>query len=105
MRIAERATPVAAVIAALSTLACCLPLGLLGAAGLAGFGLRAAKYRAWFFALAFVFLIIGSVQIYIRKACAVRSKTSVVTFWVAVALVLFIFLFPQIIANVLAGLS
>ena len=105
MKIAERATPVAAVLAALSTLACCLPFGLLGAAGLAGIAVRAAKYRGWFMALAFVFLIVGSVQIYSRKACTVRSKASVVTFWIAVALVLVIFLFPQVIANVLAGLS
>lgn len=105
MKVAERATPVAAVFAAFSTLACCLPLGLLGAAGMAGIAVRAAKFRYWFFALAFVFLIVGSVQIYSRKACAVRSKATVVTFWIAVALVLFIFLFPQIIANVLAGLS
>ena len=31
MKVAERATPVAAVIAALSTLACCLPFAFLGA--------------------------------------------------------------------------
>jgi hypothetical protein len=36
MRVAERTTPVAAVIAALSTLACCLPFGFLGALGFAG---------------------------------------------------------------------
>ena len=89
MKVAEKATPVAAVFAALATLACCMPLGLLGAVGL-----------AW------ILLIIGAVQIYRgRRSCRTKSRGSVITFWVALALVLFIFLFPQVIANVLAGLS
>lgn len=105
MKIAEKATPVAAVVAALSTLACCLPLGLLGAVGLADIAVRTAKYKGWFIALAYVFLIVGAIQIYRRKACTVQSKASIITFWIAVAAVLFIFMFPQVIANVLAGLS
>ena len=48
MRVAERATPVAAVVAALSTLACCLPLGFLGAVGLAGLTVWAQSLRGWF---------------------------------------------------------
>src|SRR6266571_4624196 len=40
MKVAERATPVAAVLAALSTMACCLPCGFLGAVGLAGASVR-----------------------------------------------------------------
>ena len=31
MRVTEKLTPVAAVISALATLACCLPLGIAGA--------------------------------------------------------------------------
>jgi len=54
MRVAERATPVAAVIAALSTLACCLPFGFLGAVGLAGLSVWARSYAGWFLALAAV---------------------------------------------------
>jgi hypothetical protein len=106
MKVAEKATPVAAVFAALATLACCMPLGLLGAVGLAGFTLWAAKYRVGFLGLAWILLIIGAVQIYRgRRSCRTKSRGSVITFWVALALVLFIFLFPQVIANVLAGLS
>lgn len=40
MRVAERTTPIAALIAALSTLACCLPFTFLGALGLAGASMR-----------------------------------------------------------------
>lgn len=106
MKLADKATPVAAVVAALSSLACCLPFGLLGAVGLAGLAMWAAKYRAWFVVFAFVLLIIGAVQIYRgKKTCKTRSKWSVVTFWIAVALVLLIFVFPQVIASVLAGIS
>jgi hypothetical protein len=83
-----------------------MPLGLLGFFGLAGFSLWAAKYRPWFIGLAFIFLIAGSIQLYRgRKACNTRTKGSVITFWVAVGLVLFIFLFPQVVASVLARLS
>jgi len=106
MKVAEKATPLAAVVAALSTLACCMPLGLLGAAGLTGFALWAGRYRLLFLVLAFAFLIAGSVQLYAgRKTCRARSKTSVITFWVAVAIVIFIFLFPQVVAGLLAGWS
>jgi hypothetical protein len=47
MRVAERATPVAAVIAVLSTLSCCLPLTFLGALGLAGASVRLQSLRPW----------------------------------------------------------
>lgn len=103
MKVAERATPVAAVLAALSALACCLPFGFVGALGLAGFALWAAKFRLLFSGLAFLLLIVGFVQNYRgRKSCR-TSKASLVTFWVAVVIVLIIFLFPQMIASLLSG--
>lgn len=40
MRAAEQATPVTAVIAALTTLACCLPFGFVEAIGFAGASMR-----------------------------------------------------------------
>jgi hypothetical protein len=58
MRLAERATPVAAVIAALSTLACCLPFGFLGAMGLAGLSVWAQSFRYWFIGGAAVLLVV-----------------------------------------------
>jgi len=45
MRVAERVTPVAAVIAAQSTLACCLPFAFLGALGLAGASVKLQSAR------------------------------------------------------------
>ena len=104
MRVAERATPVAAVIAALSTLACCLPFGFLGALGLAGLSVWAQSFRSWFLAIAGVLLVVGFVQLYRgRDQCEKRSPFSVVLFWVAAVIVLLIVLFPQVIANLVAG--
>jgi len=104
MRVAERATPVAAVMAALSTLACCLPLGFLGAAGLAGASVWLQPMRPWLLASAAVLLAIGFVQIYAkRNECRKRSPLSIALFWLAVAIVLLTMLFPQVLASLIAG--
>jgi hypothetical protein len=103
VKVLERTTPVAAVAAALTTLACCLPLSFLGA-GLAGALAWTGSYRAWFLVLAAVFLIIGFVQIYRgRNQCKKRSPVSVALFWTSVVLVVVIVFFPQVIASLLAG--
>jgi cytochrome bd-type quinol oxidase subunit 2 len=104
MRVAERVTPVAAVIAALSTLACCLPFGFLGAVGLAGLSVWARSYAGWFLAVAAVLLVVGFAQLYRgRNQCKKRSIVSIVLFWVAASIVLLIVLFPQVIASLVAG--
>jgi hypothetical protein len=104
MRVAERATPVAAAIAALSTLACCLPFGFLGAIGLAGVSVWAQKARPWLLVGALALLAVGSVQLYRgRNQCRKRSPVSVALFWIAVALVLLVIAFPQVIASLVAG--
>ena len=104
MKVAERATPVAAVIAALSTLACCLPFGFLGAMGLAGLSFWVRSYGGWFLALAAVLLVVGFVQLYrSRGQCRKRSALSIAVFWVAVAIVLLVIFFPQVIASFVAG--
>jgi len=95
---------VAAVIAALSTLACCLPFGFLGAVGLAGLSLWARTYGGWFLTLAGILLIVGFVQLYRgRGQCRKRSPLSIAVFWIAAAIVLLIIFFPQVIASLVAG--
>lgn len=104
MKVAERVTPVAAVIAALSTLACCLPLGFLGAMGLAGISIWAQNARPWLIGGALALLVLGFVQLYRRdQRCRRRSPISVALFWVAVAVILLIVFFPQVIASLVAG--
>jgi uncharacterized membrane protein YidH (DUF202 family) len=103
MRIAERATPVAAVIAALSTLACCLPVGFVGAVGLAGLSVWAQSFHSWFLGAAVTLLVGGFVQLYRgRNQCRKRSALSMAMLWIATAIVLVVILFPQMIASVLA---
>jgi hypothetical protein len=104
MRLAERTTPVAAVIAALSMLACCLPFGFLGVMGLAGLSVWAQSFRYCFIAGAAVLLVVGFVQLYRgRNQCKKRSPVSIALFWCAVVMVLLIVLFPQVIATLVAG--
>jgi len=104
MRLAERATPVVAVIAALSTLACCLPFAFLGALGLAGASVRLQSARPWLLASAGIFLVVGFVQLHVRSdQCQKRSPLSIALFWSAAVIVLLVILFPQVIASLIAG--
>ena len=104
MRLAERATPVGAVIAALSTLACCLPFAFLGAMGLAGATVRLQLARPWLLAGAGILLVVGFVQLYVRRnQCQRRSPLSIALFWGGTVIVLLVILFPQLIASLIAG--
>jgi hypothetical protein len=103
MKIAEKGAPAAAIVAALSTLACCLPLGFLGAVGFAGISLWARQYSRWLLIASIVFLIVGAGQLYFRKSCVKRSRTSLVLFWTAVVVVVLMTLFPQVLASLIAG--
>jgi cytochrome bd-type quinol oxidase subunit 2 len=103
-RVAERATPVAAVIAVLSTLSCCLPLTFLGALGLAGASVRVQSLRPWLLVGAVVLLGVGFIQLYVRRnQCQKRSPLSIALFWGAAVIVLLVILFPQVIASLIAG--
>lgn len=104
MKVAERATPVAAVLAALAALACCLPLSFLGSAWLVAIAAWAGPYRVWFIGLAAALLVLGFVQLYRRRdQCNRRSRLSIVLFWTSVAFVVLLVFFPQLIAGWLAG--
>ena len=105
MKAVERAAPAAAVLAALSALACCLPFGLVGALGLASVGIRIAPLRSWLLGFSILLLVLGFWQIYRRgNECNIRHRrVSVAVFWLAVVIVLFVTVFPQLIANWLAG--
>ncbi|MGH9473225.1 MAG: hypothetical protein ACRD2H_12315 [Terriglobales bacterium] len=101
MSATEKATPIAAVLAALATLSCCLPLGFVGAAGLAGASIWAGPLRWWLVGGALALLALGFAQLYGRRACR-RSRSSVAVFWIATVLVLALVLFPQLVASWLA---
>jgi cytochrome bd-type quinol oxidase subunit 2 len=95
---------VAAVIAALSTLACCLPFAFLGALGLAGASVKLQSARPWLLLSAGMLLVVGFVQLYLRRnQCRKRSLLSIVLFWSAAVIVLLVILFPQLLASLIAG--
>jgi hypothetical protein len=103
MKVLEKGAPAAAIVAALSTLACCVPLGFLGALGFASLSVWAQPLRPWLIGASVVFLGVGFGQLYFRKACTKRSVTSIVLFWFAALVVILVLLFPQVIASVIAG--
>jgi len=83
--------PVAAIIAALSTLACCLPFGFLAAIGIAGVSIWLQAAPPWLLGTAVVRLALGFVQLYVgRSQCKKRSPISVALFWIAVTVVILI---------------
>ena len=105
MKAVERGAPAAAMVAALSALACCLPFGMVGALGLAGLSVWIAPLRPWLLVVSVLLLALSFSQIYRRgRQCnARRSRVSVALFWVAVVVLLLVTVFPQVIANLLAG--
>ena len=91
---------------------CCRPFNpcLLCAAGIprrSGTGKHeclGATLRLWLLAASVALLCLGFVQLYFKKsACNRRSTVSLVLFWIAVAVVVLVILFPQVIASVVAG--
>jgi hypothetical protein len=101
----ERGAPVAAILAALSALACCLPFGMVGALGLASIGIRIAPLRPWLLGAAVLLLVLGFWQIYRRgsQCSRQRSPLTLALFWIALAVVVLVTIFPQLIANWFAG--
>ncbi len=105
MKHAEKFAPVAAVIGALSSIACCLPFGLAAAAGTAGLGLVLEPVRPYLMAASGALILFGVWQLYRRGAsCARRSRASIVVFWICAAVVALLMIAPQIVASFLADL-
>lgn len=105
MKVLERSASAAAVVAAISALVCCLPFGLVGALGFASVGAWVAPLRPWLLGAAVVLLLIGFWELYYRRnQCdAKRSRVSVALFWFGVIVVILVTIFPQLIANWIAG--
>lgn len=95
--------PMAALMSAIASLACCLPLAFLAALGTAGAGAVFAALRPWLLVLSAIMLAIGFVQLYRARKCRRRSIASVTLFWVAVVIFLAMLFFPQQVASLLAG--
>jgi len=104
MKVLEKGAPAAAIVAALSTLTNCVPLGFLGAAGLANMSVWVQPLRPWLLGASVALLCLGFGQLYLKKsACSRRSTVSLILYWIAVAVVVLVSLFPQVIASLIAG--
>ena len=105
MKHGEKLAPVAAVVSAISCVACCLPLGMAAAAGAAGLGLVLEPVRRYLMAVSGTLLVFGVWQLYRGGAsCQRRSRASMVVFWTCAAVVALMMIVPQIAASFLADL-
>lgn len=102
MKKIESLAPAAAVVAALGTLMCCLPVAFLGAAGLAELSLWSARLHWWLLGSALVLLAAGFAQMYGRRSCKTRGRASRMMLWIALGIVAAVILFPQWLATLLA---
>lgn len=102
MKHSEKVAPVAAVISAVLSVTCCLPLGIPAAIGLAGFGMLAGHLAPWLIGLSLILLGIGLVQLYRRRECQRHNSISVMVFCIAAVIVLGLAMFPQFVASIVA---
>ena len=101
----EKLAPLAAAVTALTTMACCLPLGIAAAAATAGLSTLAAEYQPWVLGASGVMLAIGLVQLRSgTRSCARRNYSSILVYCVSAAIVLAVVLFPQALAGALSAL-
>jgi hypothetical protein len=95
-----------AMASSLLTLACCLPLPFLGAAGLAGASVFLSAARPWLLGLSVILLGAGFFQVYRGMKCRARqNKIALVLLGLAAVLVVLLLFFPQVLAGLLADIS
>lgn len=104
MKHGEKLAPVAALISALSCLACCLPFGIAAAAGAAGLSVVLDSFRPALLGVSAALLLFGLWQLYrSRGACQRRTRSGIAVFWICAVVVGMVALVPQVVAGLLAG--
>ena len=99
----EKLAPVAAAVTALTTMACCLPMGIAAAVATAGLSTVVAEYQGWLLGAAGVMLAVGFAQLRgATRSCARRSLSSVIVYCLSAAIVLVVVFFPQALASAMA---
>ena len=95
--------PLAAVLSALATLACCLPWGIGAALGALGLSVVLARFQIEFIALSVILLGLGLFQMLrLRRSCRRSSRGEIALWWIATTVVLVVVLFPEWVADLLA---
>lgn len=104
LRASHALTPAAAIVSALATLTCCLPLGIGAALGALGLSVVFASFQIWFLILSIIFLLVGLFQL-LRKQpnCRRRSRTAIALWCVSAAVVIPVVLFPQWVAGLIVS--
>lgn len=88
MSVSERVTPLMAAISAVSTLACCLPIGFAATAGAAGVLAAISRYRSWLVAISATLLTIGVAQVVrAQRTCRPGRRASLVILIMSTAVV------------------
>lgn len=94
---------VAAIVSALATVSCCLPLGFAAAIGAGAASAFFQTLRPWLLGLAIVLIGFGFWQQRRARQCSVRGRwIGNVLLWCALVTVVVMILFPQQIAGLLA---
>ena len=101
------AASLAAIGSVLAASSCCLPLlPLMMAAGLAGTSAFLTEVRPYLLVGSILFIAFGFHRARRARKCNRRTSTvASVLLWVSAGFVLISILFPQIMANAIAGLS
>jgi hypothetical protein len=101
------AASLAAIGSVLAASACCLPLfPLVMAAGLAGTSAFLTEIRPYLLVGSILFIAFGFYEARRARKCNRRTGTvASLLLWVSAGFVLISLLFPQIMANAIAGLS
>jgi hypothetical protein len=101
------AASLAAIGSVLAASACCLPLfPLVMAAGLAGTSAFLTEIRPYLLVGSILFIAFGFYQARRARRCNRRTSTvASVLLWVSAGFVLISILFPQVMANAIAGLG
>jgi hypothetical protein len=95
---------VAAILGAVATMSCCLPLGFAAALGAGTASAFLGTLRPWLLGLSVALIGVGFWQQHHAKKCSVRGRLAgKVLLWAAVIVALGMILFPQQIAGLLAG--
>ena len=103
MKLADKVTPVMAALAAVSTLACCLPLPFAAAAVTGALATLVSAHQWWFIGASVVLLVLGFVQVRrAERTCRTRRTSSWIVYACCATVVVAVILFPQVLASILA---
>lgn len=102
MRVTEKVTPILAMLSAIGTLACCLPIGGVALLGLGGVVGAMARNQQWLLPASALLLVVGGLQVWrSRRVCQRTSRVSVVILAISTVVVALVAFFPQLVAGLL----